>query len=106
MPALATSRFNGPSARRYGTWQERALCLRPRQSGPGRFGRPATIRAARRKGNLPKALIDKQNGMAAAEKTDGRPSRGASPAMSLSTRIGSDPRFLSAALQPARRVVP
>jgi hypothetical protein len=46
-------------------------------------------------------LIDKQNWIAAFEKTGGRPRRsscGACQAISFSSQISSDPRFLSASL--------
>jgi hypothetical protein len=50
---------------------------------------------------LNSTLIDRQNWIAAFEKTGGRPVRpscGACQAISLSSQISSDPRFLSAAL--------
>jgi len=47
---------------------------------------------------LNSTLIDRQNWIAAFEKTGGRPGRpscGASQVISLSSQISSDPRFLS-----------
>ncbi len=63
--------------------------------------RAATIPAVCRKGSLNGTLIDKQNWIAASEKTGGRPgcpSCGASHAISLSSQISSEPRLRSAAL--------
>jgi hypothetical protein len=108
IPVLSTSRFSGPSARRYGTWTAKVFCLRQSveksgtgQSRPASLSRLATIPAVWRNGNLNRTLIDKQNCMAASENTagrPGRPSRGARQVMSLSTQMSRDPRFLSDAL--------
>ena len=59
-------------------------------------------------GSSNSTLIERQNWMAALEKTGGRPgrpSRGPSHAIPSSTRIGSEPRFPSDALQLDQFVV-
>ena len=73
----------------------------PGQSSPANFSRLAAIPAVCRNGNLNRTLIDRQNRIAASEKTDGRPgslSCGASQAISLSTHISREPRLHNAAL--------
>lgn len=69
---------------------------------PGsRGGRLATILAVCLRGSLNSTLIDRQTWIAASEKTGGRPDRpsyGAFPVISLLSQIGSEPRFLGAAL--------
>jgi hypothetical protein len=57
---------------------------------------------------LNSTLIDKQNWIAAFEKTGGRPGRpscGANQFISLSNQINSDPRFLSAVFWSYQLVV-
>ena len=67
-----------------------------------------TIPAVCRSGSLNSTLIDRQNWIAAFEKTAGRPSRpscGASQVISLSSQTSSDPRLLSALLSLDQFVV-
>jgi hypothetical protein len=71
------------------------------QSRPARRRRLKTIPAVCLSGSLNNTLIDRQNWIAASEKTGGRPGRpscGACQAIPLSSQISSDPRFLSAEL--------
>jgi len=71
------------------------------QSSPASRSRLATIPAVWRNGSLNSTLIDRQNWIAASENTGGRPgrpSRGASHVISLSTQIRRYPRFRSDAL--------
>jgi hypothetical protein len=78
------------------------------QSSPASFSRLATIPAVWRKGSLNRILIDRQNRMAASEKTAGRPGRpprGARQIMSVSTQISSDPRSHSEAVSLDQFVV-
>ena len=108
IPVLSTRGLSGPATRRYGICTARVFCLRHRveKSGTGQFNpaslsRLATIPAVCRKGSLNNTLIDIQNWMAALEKTGGRPGRpscGASQAISLSNQTSSEPRLPSAAL--------
>jgi hypothetical protein len=84
------------------------MAARPRPPNEGRIGRMATIPVVCLSGSLSSTVIDKQNWIAAFEKTGrrpGRPSHGACHAISLSSQFSSDPRFLSATSQPDQFVV-